>query len=1599
MPNIDPIDHSKKRKPRGGEKGLSKPGEPQTEAGKARLRRAQEEMEAGRRAALGGEGPAAFGPAAGGVRRMRRRGMPEELEEPEEERKEESRRREEPRREKEKEEPEEKEEEPEEEKKEGKEAPEEEAQKETEEPQAEAPPEETPSKTPEKAPAENLPQEGQAAGERTVAGGEAAAEGGVAAGEAAGAAAGEVAVAEGEAAAATGGVSILVQVIAVILIGIVIIILIIAIAFIISQIDGAGRTAKQEPNQNAQTDMTDKGKAVANAGGGVNTLVQAKGMAGDDSYNQLKDEINTNALKVVGNNLLLPKALAAGESPTEDNLTSLSQELSLDLEVLQSGAGDDIFVAEQTNKISQISNRMQAMTNNCQPDDSSCATINEDAKKMTGIMEEINNYTFTEKKTTLDNQQTIVKTKTGVEINPLDLSYIKDNKVDVRVLRLINSLASAGWDRLKISRIVDFDPNDDESQVASEDEANISAHNSGQAIDISIVGTYTCKKKDWSNFLSGGKTYHLPCYVYYQTGARPNFLTPYGNPRGNSFDQIFTNFAFDEASKNLNLGNFDGNSFGDFLIQAGTNALIEEMGMTPRIYNFPTTDYGFGAYALGESLGIDPNVFSQMISAKNTNESMAAFGAGVLSQAMDLPSGSFVGNNRDEILRSIAVNYLKQSLGLERTSPMADFSPQNVGSALLEKILLTRDPDATKQRLSLDENTLNKSLNLPPNIASDFKNGQQSYEQFASNIGANQINVLNSTYKNGGIERSLGLPAGSWPGAAANDGSTMKKIGAAVLARYVLMDENSAYTDPDAFVNNLGKQAAVNITVISPDDFAGMVKGEDAKGKLNNIAKNYLSDKNGGSFNYQVRQGMQKLNIASGKITSNDFDKVFAPAELHDILYAVNNSALETSIYSYQAQFGNYTMDTSDIERIRQGDLSTTAYKVGGALFDQSLNLPSGFSQSLIESRQTPKDLLSQAGISLLAQALGIDVSSQALSYSWYGQGAIPQKLAQTKIEAKGFKPDSFKGNIDNVIAQNGTDPVISALALNQAEYDLLRASGGNDYIKSKLYGVDAAWGVPNGTAFNFATGAATADQVVSSLSGSLTQTIKNAGIPGIATSLGLDQNHLPSGDLLSAFLGQDSGAIVGFFSSLADSSVNQNLLNNNNFFTSLVSGDPANLKSVIASEGLNIFSKLISPKAPNPIISLLTNSYLNGGALSPSDTLKNATGVTNNGDVLTFLGGQAKSAVSYWGIGQITNAVNQTFGKVGINYDQARVLFAGDPNSAQAKYDQTIASGGSQQQATFVYRETMNQTRGAAGKSVGYAYLDLGLNRIDPNIPYGASQILIDGTSEERSQFALNYFASKIQIGGVPLSGGTLNGVINYFKTGNFDDLNPQVFAAADSTLGLPPGTVQTIQNFVQNNGAFGFDVSDAGGWAASSFNGWFQKETGFDLNSVINFQQSIASGQIVAAGDPETIITNLLINWAIGEFGSKIDSALGMPGFTSAAVSCAIPPHYGCIQLGMILLGKLFGFSIHCQDPVAITREHIRLVLGQALNAPDTPSQIATYRQEDVNYYSGLNDKDEIDMRLQNILYEKYGPVSLRVYKGMFTLPWTYDHIHIGY
>jgi len=1573
----------------------------------AREKRAREEMEAGRRWRAEGAGRREFGPARRRSRPAFGIGEPEEISE--EGTKEEKKGREEAQKQAEK--PEEKK--PEEKKpKEEPETKKPEEEGETPEAEAPAPPEEAMPSVPREA-AEKAGEKGKELAERGIkeggkkalkkTGEKAVKEAGKQAVKQAGKQAVKLAAKEGIKAAAGAATQpetwpVILGIIAWVLMFLVGVACAIAIIAIFAIYSKPGRSAVELPNENLQADMVERGKAIANAGGGAGDLVQAKGMQGDESFNKTKEEI----ADTLGENVsqskipLINKAFAQSKSISSDKLNSLKthyQELATNLEAMQAGSNDDIFVVEETERIQLITAAMKNDLSTCTENNEECTELKADLDKMDEIINEIKNYTFTTKEATMAGEA-YIKTESGIEINPLDLQYIKDNKIDIRILRLINHLGEAGWDRLKISRIVQFDPEDDESNVETEDERTVSAHNTGQALDISVVGTYKCKKKS----ITGSKTYKMPCYVYYQTGASPDMLLPYGNPRGDTFDAIFGNMGFDEAERMLELREFEGDSFTDLMVQAGLSAILEKTGFSPIIFELPENDHGFGEVAFAEAFGLRPESFDRIMEAQNSEDGLKILGAEILAQKLDRPSGTFIGNSSEEILENAARAYLRKALGVSRTSYGGRMDYRGIGIALLESALFTRDEARIKEKLSLSQNIVNKSLDLSSDTTNKFLSGEYNFNQFTEEIGKNEINKISKTYQGVGRERALGIASGSLDLILANDNNTLRKVGAATLARSMMMDEDNAYNNPGTFIAAVDHEAILDFNVLNQEKMAKVLKGGyEGEEELKLIASEFLQEKSKQNINSAIVSGLRRLNYSPGLDSAQIKNLLTDPEFLKKVILETNSSILDNSIYSYYAQFGNYTMTDDDIGRLRAGDYSTVAMRVGGAVFENELNFPRGFISSIVEGDY--KDSLVKGGIALLAQALGVNLADVALSEDFYTPGKIPDIFAEKKIEARGFEAGSFTGSINEVIAKNELVRVAASFALSEEEFGVVKNGGIDDYIKSKLYLVDSSIGVPNGSSYEFITGQISADQLTERSSQNMVSVITSAGIAGIARQFGLDESHLPSGDLAGAILGSDRNAIQQFFSSLADSYINQKLLNRNGFFEEMVAQNSIDVKSILTREGIRIFSELINTRAPKEIENIFIDAYMQGGnagfysgGFFPANYLREGTGITNNKDLGDFILGRAQTAISHWGVGQLTQAVNQVFGNIGIDYNEARLMITGDKAAAQAAFDVELARSGNRSAANDAYRRALNNSRTQVGKNVGYAYLDLQFNRVDPNIPYGTSRILIEGTNEEREAFALSFFEEKIEINGQPLPPGTLQSVVRYFQ-GEDIDLEPTALAIADQQLGLPAGTTATIQSFIENNGEFGFNLDNLDVWAANSINGFFVDEFGFDINKIIDLEASIASGQIIVASDPYTLLAQI----ALGAFGEQIDSAIGIPGFTNGVVVGLLTGNW--LPLAFAVISKIFGFSISCQDPVKITREHVRLTLGQMLNAPNTPNQIATYREEDINYYSGLKDSGEIDPRLENTLYTKYGPPETRLFQGMFTLPWAYDHIHAGY
>jgi hypothetical protein len=105
---------------------------------------------------------------------------------------------------------------------------------------------------------------------------------------------------------------------------------------------------------------------------------------------------------------------------------------------------------------------------------------------------------------------------------------------------------------------------------------------------------------------------------------------------------------------------------------------------------------------------------------------------------------------------------------------------------------------------------------------------------------------------------------------------------------------------------------------------------------------------------------------------------------------------------------------------------------------------------------------------------------------------------------------------------------------------------------------------------------------------------------------------------------------------------------------------------------------------------------------------------------------------------------------------------------------------------------------------------------------------------------------------------------------------------------------------------------------------------------------------------------------------------------------------------QLGYAVLADIFGWGeIKCQDPTEVTREHIRELVGWTLELPveTLPLQILLFREEDVNYFNGLDDQGEPTIEQPNLIYQKYGPLEDRGTRGLWTSIHMWNHLHLGY
>jgi len=1424
-----------------------------------------------------------------------------------------------------------------------------------------------------------------------AAGGAGAGAGGAGAGAAGGAGAGTGGAGAGAGAAGGAGagaaaephVAIAIGIIAAVVIIIILLVILAILLYVI--ISGWGKSGFSSADLNIPEHNRAWAEANAVVGNGAPPVVASFNMENDDeSISRTLDDLNDDLSPILTSD--------SADSPAE-LLALLKQNLKT-MEVLE----DDNQIARETYRALGFLNQLENKVNqNREKLGAKFESAIENITKLQGILNDINFYTFSKKENgPLGNF--FKKQKTKIIVNQIDKEYIRRNELDLRTYKLIVYLAHQGWDLLKFSRIVQFDPESEEAAVDSENEANVSAHASGQAIDVNIIGTIKCKKKK------------IPCYVYFQTKYRPQgvgFLA-YGFPRGQTFNDIFQNMALDGLGEKFSVGNFQGNNFADFAQSIGSATLLKGLGIDPTFMSLPLNPRNLGLAMLANNQGLSPEILNRVLNSpqENINRSL---GEGLVESLFSFPAGSLNGNSPEEILQNIVNSHLKEALNLSGTSWSGNLSKTGVGLGTLERAYGTTEAEKLKIWIGADPESAAYQLGVTGHDAASFANGAINLDQFAALVGQSHLGELQQTYQGAGLERALGLPPSSWSGILSNNKEVIKQAGAALAARHLFMNEAAAFNNPDNFLSSILSRA-ITSDYISHSDLSAVFGTNNDKERekiFENLGKNFLASTLNTQTNSVLRQALKNLGYNPYQISDQTLKEVFSSKNrLGRLADNLGEAVLSQISKGMIADLGGYNLSSDDLNNLEEGNFRPVLLKIGGLNLENTFNLPlNTFSNLFRGNKEKNKKTLTKSGMGVFASMIGVNIGNRTISDDWLNQGNFPQQIGRINIENLGFIADSFKGTIKDVLKSNGRDRIASVFNLSGNEISqILSGQGVNKTVQKKLKQIDFMLHTPAGSSLSFLKGNISAEKF-SNLSGkAFMNSLSQGGVTELMKRLGLPASFRPGGNIKDALLGKGGKAMERFFTNIFGFNLDHAIGSSPGFNLGIIL-NPNQAQSSIVREGLNKFAALIGGGNAGSITQELNKAYLSGEIFNPS-TVLSTLNIPRVSDAVSFLNGNALQAITSFNISNLVKKLNDSFGEKvkNINYNFIHNFIFGDRTKAKIAEAEAIkrALGQGLDQAAAdiagaeAFRSTIDNLRNLNGAALSQTMMDLVMNQANSHIPFGVAQTVLSGNTAGLQNLALTFFEHEA---GVPL--GAISQIQNLVSKQGLENILNQGMSFIDSQLGFPLGSAQNLVSNLSGLAA-GFNLGNIEKWATAGFEHFISNEFGISPGTISSFNNALSSG-----GNPLVLAGSAFM----GQFGAGIDNSLGAPGFTNAVLMGLATGNW--TQLAFLAADKIFGgmfggifggmFGGGCENPTKVARHHVRKLLKQALFAPELPNQIIAFRKEDMNYFSGLDPHDFYingdRPPLPDVAQDKYGPQESRINRGLFILPSMWDHLHLAY
>ncbi len=943
-----------------------------------------------------------------------------------------------------------------------------------------------------------------------------------------------------------------------------------------------------------------------------------------------------------------------------------------------------------------------------------------------------------------------------LEIAPQDRNKLTDYKVDTRVtdylLYLVTPIewGGAGFSHIKSQRIFkNYDTNgvgkfDRESASAVEEDSGIiSTHNRGQAADISEVGQLTCKVVEHRRI--GGHTTHFqapkPVKVAWQSNEG---IARHPTPKGPSLMEISGSMTAENILAMLNQsGEMD--AYADFvkgldlptiLTYVGANIYLKNLG-SKEITSDPLSDsliHLVGGTMLEKYL---PDLPQGTIIGQNDDDVRVVLAKAKLEQALNLPPGSLRGYGWNEILKGTGKRTLENALGLPA--------------------------------LWLDNHSLEET---------------------------NKLDTVQAaiTYLSRGDD-AFNVPSGTLDKFRKNDPDALRLAGVTVLADALKLSADQRKSLEDAARTN--KEIALN-----PNFFDSLpIDREINITDLNNLFSEKPDDQQKLKDSFK-QIGLDLLNGALAKATKGQYDglpqklidqltntKTIKLGEVKDTLgqnklamttdqnptaNQTNNAALTAiadNINKDLALEGVNTVTTADVDNAVKNKNFDIFKKIGGFEADKTLGWQEGTGLAIISKQKSLNDGLKEMFNNAVGSILDLDPDSR-LSLDGdpqanYGLVLIEQRLGMDK--------NTMNGKADATSLSPSVLSQYFSLHDSRSLADLRTDSGywnNPDNVKA-WESLDDSLSLPHGTIGEYLLGKRDTQSLAKKAA---SQSFTNLAVSDIWNYFDLQDtfrlNDKEANQLIDTLRNWDASSLdarhqlIDLAAKIAGRSVDSKAdFSLDTFVLYAATGDTKQATQVLLKEGLYLFSGVLGLKLDKfdqdkqadlykKLEKVFSGTASSGDTNAVIDAVLKTTGIPQSeiDDAHSFVKGDYRAALDHWSAAIWTDEANKYLPPDGrLSYQEVRNATYFDDTTAI----DTTAYGLYKDARGDIPREVYNglpddqkqPLRDQARRKLMSGYRDSAQYKISDSllikagilVPADFSKTMTEGSEQQRAELLLN--------------------------------------------------------------------------------------------------------------------------------------------------------------------------------------------------------------------------------------------------------------------